>query len=96
MSSSLMRGKNPRTPLQPYHTTLVDRNFKVFFFTFYFEFPSANLVTTTTIFVQIRNLNKSLTILNSTANHLYKENSSLSLTLEPLYCSSFATAVGVI
>ena len=34
MSSSLMRDKNPRTPLQPYHTKLVARNFKVFFIHF--------------------------------------------------------------
>ena len=33
-SSSLMQGKNPRTPLQPYHTKLVAQNFKDFFLHF--------------------------------------------------------------
>ena len=33
-SFSLIRGNNPRTPLQPYHTKLVARNFKVFFLHF--------------------------------------------------------------
>ena len=33
-SFSLMRGNNPRTPLQPYHTKLVAQNFKVFFLHF--------------------------------------------------------------
>ena len=31
MSFALMRGNNPRTPLQPHHTKLVIQNFKVFF-----------------------------------------------------------------
>ena len=30
-SFSLMRGNNPRTPLQPYHTKPVAQNFKDFF-----------------------------------------------------------------
>ena len=33
-SFSLMRGKNTRTPLQPYHTKLVAQNFKDFFLHF--------------------------------------------------------------
>ena len=39
-------------------------------FTFYFKLFSVNIVTTTTVFVQIRNPNKSLTILNHYTNHL--------------------------
>ena len=35
---ALMRGNNPRTPLQPYHTKLVAENFKVFFLHFISNF----------------------------------------------------------
>ena len=77
----------------PKNPTLVARCFKEFFLYFsspYFQFSTIK----TSLFLPNLKIQIEFTILALTANHLCEENPSLCSTLEPLYCSSYATAIG--
>ena len=83
-----------REPLvYPRTSTPVAQCFEEFFFIFYFSLflvcKSPTLTVFTKPLIQI-----DIHLFEPTANHLHEENSSLCSTLEPLYCSSYATAVG--
>ena len=66
----------------------------VLFHIFLVQFVFSSQTFQPIVFNQALKSKLKFTFLSQLQNHLQEENSSLSSTLEPLYCSSYATAVG--
>ena len=87
--------KDPRTSHLPSDLNPNSPMFQRVLFHIFFlvQFIFSSQTFQPTVFNQALKSKLKFTFLSQLQNHLHQENSSLSSTLEPLYCSSYATTV---